>query len=535
MNKLITSNSLPALFLITSALTATWMFPVQAAEPVATVQDWPMWSGPTSNWLASPDEKSLIADLNQAKLLWTSEDKACGGVRGQSRRYGGRVGMKPSAGGASPIVYRDKVYFYFLEPKGAVSSNISYNHDPRVMAEQFLADPELVSQGFNKEQFLDLWRIEANDVVLCMDADTGKTLWRKVFPDGLYHDDWAKPRNANNTPAAGAGKIFFYSSMGVLRALDAESGELVWEAWNSEEKQAQRQAVIDRGHLQEKRAPKAIMGPPVLFADGLAIFTHAVSKNNYGREKSLVAFDGTSGEQKWRVDEVGPGQGAPSLWFHDKVSYIVAASQLGNVTCVRVADGKVMWKLTGKAYNGHSITVAGDYMVINEVGEAKKYKSAQLGAYKLTPEKAQHLWTLPPELHNSNATSPRIIYKDRVYVRRADVKPLPESILVLDLQTGKLLAETEVDHDINGCQIIADDKIYYELDGNHNSVSLINSYSADPADFRRLSQWTMPNGPTNAYEIPMARPIVKGKMYARHNDGHIRCYDVTAPQSDTKN
>ena len=138
-----------------------------------------MWSGPTANWLASPDEKSLIADLNQAKLLWTSEDKACGGVRGQSRRYGGRVGMKPSAGGASPIVYRDKVYFYFLEPKGAVSSNISYNHDPRVMAEQFLADPKLVSQGFNKEQFLDLWRIEANDVVLCMDADTGKTIWKK--------------------------------------------------------------------------------------------------------------------------------------------------------------------------------------------------------------------------------------------------------------------------------------------------------------------------------------------------------------------
>ena len=44
----------------------------------------------------------------------------------------------------------------------------------------------------------------------------------------------------------------------------------------------------------------------------------------------------------------------------------------------------------------------------------------------------------------------------------------------------------------------------------------------------------MPNSPTNAYEIPMARPIVKGKMYARHNDGHIRCYDVTAPKADTR-
>ena len=81
-----TSSPLPALFLITSTLTltATWMFPAQAAEPVAAVQDWPMWSGPTANWLASPDEKGLIADLNKAKLLWKSEDKACGGVRGQS-------------------------------------------------------------------------------------------------------------------------------------------------------------------------------------------------------------------------------------------------------------------------------------------------------------------------------------------------------------------------------------------------------------------------------------------------------------------
>ena len=186
-----------------------------------------------------------------------------------------------------------------------------------------------------------------------------------------------------------------------------------------------------------------------------------------------------------------------------------------------------MWKLTGKAYNGHSITVAGDYMVINEVGETKKYRMLPTGSLQISPRRGSSTFERG-ELRNSNATSPRIIYKDRVYVRPADAKPLPESILVLDLQTGKLLAETEVDHDINGCQIIADDKIYYELDGNHNSVSLINSYSGDPANFRRLSQWTMPNGPTNAYEIPMARPIVKGKMYARHNDGHIRCYDITA-------
>ena len=44
--------------------------------------------------------------------------------------------------------------------------------------------------------------------------------------------------------------------------------------------------------------------------------------------------------------------------------------------------------------------------------------------------------------------------------------------------------------------------IYFECDGNHNDTTLVNSYSIDLADFRRLSQWAMPNKPTNAYQAP---------------------------------
>ena len=57
------------------------------------------------------------------------------------------------------------------------------------MAEQFLADPKLVGRGFNKEEFLDLG-IEANDVA-CIDANTGKTLWKSLRTDSTRR----KPRN----------------------------------------------------------------------------------------------------------------------------------------------------------------------------------------------------------------------------------------------------------------------------------------------------------------------------------------------------
>ena len=52
--------------------------------------------------------------------------------------------------------------------------------------------------------------------------------------------------------------------------------------------------------------------------------------------------------------------------------------------------------------------------------------------------------------------------------------------------------------------------IYFECDGNHNDTTLVNSYSINPADFRRLSQWTMPNRPTNAYEVPSKSDLLVG-------------------------
>ena len=323
-----TSIRLPALFLITSTLTLTapWMFPAQAAEPVAAVQDWPMWSGPTANWLASPDEKGLIADLNQAKLLWTSEDKACGGVRGQSRRYGGRVGMKPSAGGAVSHCLSRQGLLLFSRAQG--SRFIEYLVQPRsrVMAEQFLADLKLIGQGFNKEEFLDLWASRPMDVVLCMNADTGKTIW-KSLPGRTLPRRLGQAANANNTLL----QVPERSSLqqhGCPRALDAESGELAWEAWNSEEKQVQRQAVIERGHLQEKRL-QSDHGPSGPVRRWVGNLHSCCIKEQLRQRKSLIAFDGISGEQKWRVDEVGPVQGAPSLWFHDGVSYIVAHPSWG--------------------------------------------------------------------------------------------------------------------------------------------------------------------------------------------------------------
>ena len=88
-----------------------------------------------------------------------------------------------------------------------------------------------------------------------------------------------------------------------------------------------------------------------------------LSQRTTTAEKILVAFDGTSSAKM--ASDVGPVQGAPSLWFHDGVTYIVAASQLG-ITCVRVADGKVMWKLTAQRPFDHR-----DYMVINEVSGQK--------------------------------------------------------------------------------------------------------------------------------------------------------------------
>ncbi len=188
---------------------------------IAQGHGWPFWNGPTSSFAAKPSPQELVESLDKARLVWIGQDIPP--ARCQTTRYGEgnlvrflqRGGC--AGGGASPVLADGKVYLYYFQPSG--SSVGDYVQD---MARS------------QRHVLRKMWLTEADDVVLCMDAATGKTLWKTTFPgQGRYYGSHgtgrAKGAYTSNLAVA-EGKAVIHTTGGWTHCLDADSGKRLWSS-----------------------------------------------------------------------------------------------------------------------------------------------------------------------------------------------------------------------------------------------------------------------------------------------------------------
>jgi hypothetical protein len=78
----------------------------------------------------------------------------------------------------------------------------------------------------------DKWRIEADDVVVCLDAATGTVVWKRVFARcGLNLNGFdASGAQPLLTPCAADGVVYAMGTAGRVYAMEAETGDVLWES-----------------------------------------------------------------------------------------------------------------------------------------------------------------------------------------------------------------------------------------------------------------------------------------------------------------
>ncbi len=91
-----------------------------------------------------------------------------------------------------------------------------------------------VGEGFSgpvvKEGRLILFhRVGSEERVECLEAQTGRALWRYTYPTD-YRDDFGFDGGPRATPAVSGGRVYTFGAQGVLHCLELESGERVWSA-----------------------------------------------------------------------------------------------------------------------------------------------------------------------------------------------------------------------------------------------------------------------------------------------------------------
>jgi polyvinyl alcohol dehydrogenase (cytochrome) len=163
-----------------------------------------------------------------------------------------------------------------------------------------------------------------SDALIALDLQTGGEVWSTQFtagdawtidrPTGLDADVGAIPNlfSAGGTDAVGVG-----DKAGTYRALDRDTGEILWEA------------ELTEGGLQGGVMASAAVAGGTVF----------VTSNDASQDAVLVALDAGNGDEVWRSDVAAHVTG-PVTWAND-VLYV--ADDSGRIAAYDARGGERLW------------------------------------------------------------------------------------------------------------------------------------------------------------------------------------------------
>jgi outer membrane protein assembly factor BamB len=178
-------------------------------------------------------------------------------------------------------------------------------------------------------------------VVSCYRLSTGEPVWRHRDAIRFWEaEGGAGPRA---TPTVDNGRVFAMGATGIVNALDANTGALIWS----------RNAPTDTEHAVPDWG---IASSPIVF-DGLVIV---------GVSGRLAAYDAATGAPRWLAPAGGGGYSSPHLVTLHGVPQVLMIRGARTIS-VAPADGTVLWEFsTGKpsvAIVQPALTAEGDVLI----------------------------------------------------------------------------------------------------------------------------------------------------------------------------
>jgi outer membrane protein assembly factor BamB len=473
--------------------------PANALDPKA---NYPCWRN-TGNGVGYDTGQKLISDLSQARVVWKGEDLIPPPYH-EGINFGGTpVGIQ--SGHASLVLADGRLFIHYFtgsktdDPKKVdfvgIDEWLSGLKDRNKPLAQLISRP-LMMKRYN--------RATADQIVLCLDAQTGQTLWKTAFlEDGpnitaagnakVSRHKMTGPSNksaSHLTPCVGDGKVFAKGTGGNLYCLEAKTGATLWK---------------------QPPAGSSSLCDAVVAADGVVATV---------REGGLTGYAADDGKKLWTVAKMGEGRGPCTLrWVHEGKSYFITpAGQL-----VEPRTGKVLWAVEPpiSAPAATAVIVAGEGYL---VGGSKD----GFVAYRITPEKAEKAWSTDKFL--AWRTIHAVIYRGHLWVRAVTPENAQRSgarTYCVELAGGKMVADARGTKSFSS--VGAGDGFLF-----NSNAAVVMMQKADPKDFKEIvagkgaPQQCVADAqmPVILQNTPETSAIyADGRLFTRTFDGII-CYDL---------
>jgi outer membrane protein assembly factor BamB len=165
------------------------------------------------------------------------------------------------------------------------------------------------------------------EVVSCLDFETGKLIWRDGY-DAPYTVNPVAARHGKgpkSTPIYDSGRLYTLGISGILSCYDAEKGKALWR----------------REFASEYRSTSPLYGAAMSPVIERGLLIAHVGGNDSG---ALTAFDALTGKTKWAWNGDGPAYASPIIVDVAGSRQIVTQSQK-YIVGISPADGTLLWSI----------------------------------------------------------------------------------------------------------------------------------------------------------------------------------------------
>ncbi len=317
------------------------------------------------------------------------------------------------------------------------------------------------------------------EVLLCLDAATGKELWRSSLPVSYTMNSAASDhgKGPKSTPVLSNDKVYTLGITGVLSCHDARSGKVLWRK--------------DFSKQYPVTAPLyGTAMSPMVYGDMVIAHVGGPDKG------ALTAFDAGSGAVKWSYDADGPAYSSPIVVTLAGVRQLVTFTQK-ELVGINAETGKLLWKLPAKTnYDTNSVTPVAYKDTVIFAAEGKGVFAVRI-AKQGANFAAQEVWrNADNEMYmNSPVLEGNMLYGLSVKKRG--------QFFCLDADTGKTVWQSPGRMGEN-VAILNAGKVLLLLTNDANLIVL----KTDAKAYEPVMQYTVATSPTWAHPVFLGNRIL---------------------------
>ena len=317
---------------------------------------------------------------------------------------------------------------------------------------------------------------DLNEILVCLDAPTGKLLWEHHFRDFLSDTIYNRYSIGSPTIDPETGNVHVLSTAGELASLTSD-GRLLWK----------RSMLGEFGRIS---FPNGRTGAPVI--DGDRVIIHIISahwgpKNGPARDR-FYAFDKFSGDLIWSTAPgVGPKDSSfspPFLSYENGRRVLYCGTGCGNVVCIDASTGDALWRfqLANGGINSAVLRVRNTVIAIHgkeNVDNSQIGRMVALRAEPSLPAGTEGPLVLPADTEVWRNTLGAFTSSPVQAARRIYVTVTTGDLCCVDVENGEVLWKHKLAPDqIHASPLLADGKLYVPM--NNGSFHILRPSDSGP-------------------------------------------------------